>query len=96
MVVATLITLPMGHTQGREYAEMIWPLDLLFVLNIVLLAINIWGTVARRRKPKIYVSVWNFMAATMVMVPIYAVGNKIWDPSGAYYGSRLANKVLTR
>ena len=86
MVVATLITLPMGHTQGREYAEMIWPLDLLFILNIVLLAINIWGTVARRREPKIYVSVWNFMAATMVMVPIYAVGNKIWDPSGAYYG----------
>ena len=86
MVVATLITLPMGRTQGREYAEMIWPLDLLFILNIVLLAINIWGTVARRREPKIYVSVWNFMAATMVMIPIYAVGNKIWDPSGAYYG----------
>ena len=86
MVAASLITLPMGLTQGREYAEMIWPLDLLFILNIVLLAINIWGTVARRREPKIYVSIWNFMAATMVMVPIYAVGNKIWDPSGAYQG----------
>lgn len=86
MVVGSLITLPMGLTQGREYAEMIWPLDLLFVLNIVLLAVNIWGTVAKRVEPKIYVSIWNFMAATMVMVPIYAVGNKIWDPSGAYQG----------
>jgi cbb3-type cytochrome c oxidase subunit I len=65
---------------------MIWPLDALFLLNIVLLGINIWGTVARRREPKIYVSIWNFMAATMVMIPIYAVGNKIWDPSGAYQG----------
>ena len=86
MVAGSLVSLPMGLTQGREYAEMIWPLDLLFVLNIVLLAVNIWGTVARRREPKIYVSIWNFMAATMVMVPIYAVGNKIWDPSGAYRG----------
>ena len=86
MVLAALITLPMGLTQGREYAEMIWPLDVLFLLNIVLLAINIWGTVARRREPKIYVSIWNFMAATMVMVPIYAVGNKIWDSTGAYQG----------
>ncbi|HEX9723428.1 MAG TPA: cbb3-type cytochrome c oxidase subunit I, partial [Vicinamibacteria bacterium] len=86
MVVGALVTLPMGLTQGREYAEMIWPLDVLFLLNIVLLGINIWGTVARRREPKIYVSLWNFMAATMVMIPIYAVGNKIWDPSGAYQG----------
>jgi cbb3-type cytochrome c oxidase subunit I len=86
MTVGALISLPMGLTQGREYAEMIWPLDLLFLLNIILLAVNIWGTVARRREPKIYVSIWNFMAATMVMVPIYAVGNKIWDPSGAYFG----------
>jgi cbb3-type cytochrome c oxidase subunit I len=86
MVTGTLVTLPLGLTQGREYAEMIWPLDALFLLNIVLLGINIWGTVARRREPKIYVSIWNFMAATMVMIPIYAVGNKIWDPSGAYQG----------
>jgi cbb3-type cytochrome c oxidase subunit I len=86
MVVGALVTLPLGLTQGREYAEMIWPLDLLFLLNIVLLGINIWGTVARRREPKIYVSLWNFMAATLVMIPIYAVGNKIWDPSGAYQG----------
>jgi cbb3-type cytochrome c oxidase subunit I len=86
MVTGALVTLPMGLTQGREYAEMIWPLDMLLLLNIVLLAVNIWGTVARRHEPKIYVSLWNFMAATMVMIPIYAVGNKIWDPSGAYQG----------
>jgi cbb3-type cytochrome c oxidase subunit I len=86
MILGAMITLPLGMTQGREYAEMIWPLDLLLVLNFVLLGINIWGTVLRRTEKKIYVSVWSFMVSIIVFVPIYMVGNKIWDPSGAYYG----------
>ncbi len=47
MIAGALVSLPMGLTQGREYAEMMWLLDLLFVACMVLLAINIWGTVAR-------------------------------------------------
>lgn len=86
LILGAAITLPMGLTQGREYAEMIWPLDLLWVLNMVLLVINIWGTIARRREPKIYVSLWNFMAGASIAIPVYMVGNKIWDPSGAYTG----------
>ncbi len=86
MMVGAAVTLPLGLTQGREYAEMIWPLDLLFVLNMILLAVNIWVTVMRRQEPKIYISLWNFMAATIVCIPVYMVGNKIWDPSGAYTG----------
>jgi cytochrome c oxidase cbb3-type subunit 1/cytochrome c oxidase cbb3-type subunit I/II len=86
MAVGMLVTLPMGLTQGREYAELIWPLDLLFVLTMILLAVNIWGTVVRRREAKIYVSIWNFMAATVITIPIYIIGNKLWDPAGAYTG----------
>lgn len=86
MMAGVLVTLPLGLTQGREYAEMLWPLDLLFVLNMVLLIINIWGTVARRNEKKIYVSLWHFMAGSMIMLPIYMVGNKIWDPAGAFTG----------
>jgi cbb3-type cytochrome c oxidase subunit I len=86
MIAGALVTLPLGITQGREYAEMAWPLDLLLVVNFVLLAVNIWGTVQRRTERKLYVSLWNFMAATVIFIPIYAVGNKIWDPSGAYVG----------
>jgi cytochrome c oxidase cbb3-type subunit 1 len=86
MLIGASITLLMGLNQGREYAEMIWPLDLLFLAIVILLGINIWGTVARRREPKLYVSVWHFMVATMILIPVYAVGNKIWDPSGAYTG----------
>ncbi|MEK6574160.1 MAG: cbb3-type cytochrome c oxidase subunit I, partial [Chloroflexota bacterium] len=86
MILGAMITLPLGMTQGREYAEMIWPLDLLLVLNFVLLGINVWGTVLRRTEKKIYISVWNFMASIIIFVPVYMVGNKIWDPSGAYFG----------
>ena len=86
MIFGAFITLPLGFTQGREYAEMIWPLDLLMVVNMILLLVNIWGTIVRRREPKIYVSLWSFLAGTLIMVLVYAVGNKIWDPAGAYTG----------
>jgi len=65
---------------------LIWPLDLLLIANWVLLAINIWGTFVRREEPKVYISLWNFMAATIVVIGVYAVGNKVWDSSGAYQG----------
>jgi cbb3-type cytochrome c oxidase subunit I len=86
MMLGVLITLPLGLTQGREYAEMIWPLDLLLIANWALLAINIWGTFRRREEPKVYISLWSFMAATIVFIGVYAVGNKVWDPSGAFTG----------
>lgn len=86
LLVGALLTLPAGLTQGREYAEMIWPLDLLLLLNWVLLGTNVWMTVRRRKEPKIYVSLWNFMAGILIFVFVYAIGNKVWDPSGAYMG----------
>ncbi len=86
LMVGAVITLPFGLTQGREYAELIWPLDWLLILNWVLLAVNIWGTFARREEPKIYISLWNFMAATLVFIGVYAIGNKVWDSTGAYTG----------
>ena len=86
LVLGAAISLPLGFTQGREYAELIWPLDLLLMVCFVLAAVNIWGTVMRRREQRLYISVWSFMAATAIGPLVYAVGNKIWDPSGAYIG----------
>lgn len=97
MMVGALISFPLGFTQGREYAEMVWPLDVLFLVIFTLLAINIWQTVARRTEQSIYISLWHFMLGTLILIPVYAVGNKVWplgfengqltwDFSGAYYG----------
>lgn len=86
LLAGAVVTLLLGVNQGREYAEMGWLLDLLFLLVVMLLGVNVWGTVARRQEPKLYVSLWNFMAATLILIPVYALGNKVWDPSGAYTG----------
>lgn len=84
--IGILITFPLGYTQAREYAEMIWPLDILFLIIIILVGINVWGTVMRRTEEKLYISLWDFMAASVIFPLVYAVGNKVWDFSGAYYG----------
>jgi cbb3-type cytochrome c oxidase subunit I len=85
-VAAGAATLLLGFNQGREYAELAWPLDLLMVLCFAMLAVNIWGTVLRRREPRLYISVWSFMAASLIITLVYAIGNVIWDTAGAMRG----------
>ncbi len=86
IMVADLATLSAGMTQAREYGEEIWPMDLLVVLGVVLLAINIFGTVAKRKIKTMYVSLWYFMGAIVWLALLYIFGNKIWDPTGAWNG----------
>ena len=85
-MLGALVTLLMGLNQGREYAELVWGLDLMMLGCFLFLAVNVWGTVLRRRERRLYVSVWNFMAASALIVLVYGVGNVIWDTSGALYG----------
>ena len=59
-----------GFTQGREYAEMVWPLDVLFLIIFALLTINVWRTVARRTEKSIYISVWSFMIGPLLLISL--------------------------
>ena len=97
MIVGALISFLLGFTQGREYAEMVWPLDVLFLVIFSLLTYNVWKTVARRTEKSIYITVWSFMIGPLLLIPIYFIGNKVWplyysngqfflDFSGAYVG----------
>jgi cytochrome c oxidase cbb3-type subunit 1 len=91
LMLLAVVTFPLGMTQGREYAEMIWPLDLLFLIIMILLAVNLWGTVfqnagVRRKGRPLYITVWNSMLAVLLAPMVFAVGNKVWDPAGAYAG----------
>ncbi len=87
MLVAAVVSLAMGKTQGREYAELIWPIDMMVIAAFSLLIINIIMTVRQRREPILYVSVWYVCAAVILTAITYALGNIIWKPSsGALVG----------
>src|SRR5690606_9145784 len=49
IIVAAAITLPLGYTQGKEYAELEWPIDIAITLVWVVFAVNLFLTMARRR-----------------------------------------------
>jgi cytochrome c oxidase cbb3-type subunit I len=87
LMLAATVTLLGGWNQGREYAEMPWLLDLVMIAAVLMIAVNVWGTVARRTEQRLYVSVWNWMAATLILPFVWAIGNKVWDTSGAYTGA---------
>jgi cytochrome c oxidase cbb3-type subunit 1/cytochrome c oxidase cbb3-type subunit I/II len=86
-LVAVVITLGMGQTQGREYAELIWPIDIVVVAAFSLVFFNMVMTVKQRREPILYVSIWYALAAAILTATTYSLGNVIWRPdSGALSG----------
>ncbi|HMA86878.1 MAG TPA: cbb3-type cytochrome c oxidase subunit I [Desulfosalsimonadaceae bacterium] len=87
MLVALVATLLSGHSQGREYAEMIWPVDILVIFAFLLVILNFFMTVVNREEPLIYVSIWYACAAAVLTTLTYALGNVIWEPNvGALVG----------
>lgn len=87
MLTAAVGTLMAGRSQGREYAELIWPVDMLVVLVFALVFVNLAMTVRRRGEPVLYVSVWYVCAAVVLTATTYSLGNVIWRPdTGALVG----------
>ena len=86
-VVAGIVGLAAGYTQGREYAELIWPVDMLIVIAFALIVFNLAMTVKRRKEPVLYVSVWYALAAVVLTSVTYCIGNVVWRPdTGALLG----------
>ena len=86
-LVGLVVTLSAGYTQGREYAEMIWPVDMGVVLVFCLVLINFAMTVVRRKEPVLYVSIWYACAAVVLTAATFSLGNVIWRPdTGALVG----------
>ncbi|AOY59322.1 cytochrome-c oxidase [Desulfococcus multivorans] len=87
MVAAGALTLSAGFSQGREYAEFIWPVDMLIVTAMGLVLYNFVMTVKNREEKTLYVSVWYANAAIVLTGLTFALGNVIWRPtSGALTG----------
>ncbi len=81
IIVAAAITLPLGFSRGKEYAELIWPINIAVALIWVVFAVNFFWTLARRNEPTIYVAIW-FYIATIVTVAMLYIVNHLSIPTG--------------
>jgi cytochrome c oxidase cbb3-type subunit I/II len=79
IIVAAAVTLPLGLTQGKEYAELEWPIDIAITLVWVAFAINFFGTLIRRREKHMYVALWFYMA-TIVTIAVLHITNSLVVP----------------
>jgi cytochrome c oxidase cbb3-type subunit I/II len=79
IILSAAITLPMGFTTSKEYAELEWPIDLAITLIWVVFAINMFGAIAKRRERHMYVAIW-FYIATVVTVAVLHIVNSFEFP----------------
>ena len=80
IIVAAAVTLPLGFTQSKEYAELEWPIDIAVVAVWVVFAVNYLGTLLRRRERHLYVAVW-FYIATIVAIAVLYIFNNLAMPA---------------
>jgi cytochrome c oxidase cbb3-type subunit I/II len=83
IILAAAITLPLGFTQGKEYAELEWPIDVAIAVVWVAFAVNVFGTIARRRERHLYVAIW-FYIASIVTVALLHIFNNLSVPAGPF------------
>ena len=79
IIVAAAITLPLGFTTGKEYAELEWPIDIAIALIWVVFGWNMFGTILKRRERHLYVAIW-FYIATFVTVAVLHIVNSFELP----------------
>lgn len=82
IIVAAAITLPLGYTQSKEYAELEWPIDIAIALIWVVFAVNFFGAIRNRREKHLYVAIW-FYIATIITVAVLHIVNSIEIPVAA-------------
>lgn len=89
IIVAAAISLPLGLTNGAEYAELIWPIDLAITIIWVVFGWNMFATIIKRREKHLYVAIW-FYIATLVTVAVLHIVRSVelpysWVHSYSWY-----------
>jgi len=79
VIVLAAVTLPLGFTSGKEYAELEWPIDLLIAVVWVSYAVVFFGTIGKRKVPHIYVANW-FFGAYIITVAVLHIVNSLEIP----------------
>ena len=82
IIVAAAITLPLGYTTSKEYAELEWPIDIAIAVVWVVFGWNLIGTILKRRQRHLYVAIW-FYIATFVTVAVLHIFNSLEVPVSA-------------
>ena len=91
VIVLAAVTLPLGITQGKEYAELEWPIDILIALVWIAYAFVFIGTIAIRRVRHIYVANWFFAAFILAVAMLHIVNSAVipvglWKSYSLYAG----------
>lgn len=81
IILLAAITLPLGYTTGKEYAELEWPIDIAITLIWVVFAVNFFMTLKKRREKHLYVALW-FYIATILTVALLHIVNSLAIPVG--------------
>ena len=93
VIVLAAITLPLGITTSKEYAELEWPIDILIALVWVAYAVVFFGTIWKRKVPHIYVANWFFGAFILTVALLHIVNSaempaSFWKSYSAYAGAQ--------
>lgn len=83
IILAAAITLPLGLTTSKEYAELEWPIDIAIAVVWVAFTINLLATIIKRREKHMYVAIW-FYIATAVTVAVLHIVNSLAVPAGPF------------
>ncbi len=75
IIVSAVITLPMGYTTSKEYAELEWPIDIAIAVIWVLFGINMIGTILKRRERHMYVAIWFYLASFITVTVLHVVNS---------------------
>jgi cytochrome c oxidase cbb3-type subunit I/II len=81
IIVAAAVTLPLGFTTSKEYAELEWPIKIAITIVWMAFAVNLFGTIVRRREKHMYVAIW-FFIATVVTIAVLHITNSMTMPAG--------------
>jgi len=83
IIVAAALTLPLGLTTSKEYAELEWPIDIAIALVWVAFTVNLMGTILKRREKHMYVAIW-FYISTAITVAVLHIVNSMEMPAGLF------------
>jgi cytochrome c oxidase cbb3-type subunit I/II len=75
IILAAALTLPTGHTQAKEYAELEWPIDIAIAIVWVAFGVNLIGTIIRRRVQHMYVALWFYIASFVTVAVLHIVNS---------------------